>query len=195
VIAEGAELVPNACAVQQQQGTDSVQSVHAWCLSVLQGNLCSLSMGPAVVLRALPVLDVFWFGQDLHLLPSITPVPESPLQPSCSSLPKENKEWSGLKWVKIGNEFSTCAYVPLPSCWDSQGESKGTVLKGGAEVVAEEAVDEGIDGTVQGRQVLNYHGRIEALFGLGKDVEVVEDIKQKVGAPTESKCCRRDRRA
>lgn len=70
-----------------------------------------LSMGPAVLLRALPVLDIFWFGQDLHLLPSITPVPESPLQPSCSSLPKENKEWSGLKRVKIGDEFSSCAYL------------------------------------------------------------------------------------
>ena len=85
--------------------------------------------------------------------------------------------------------------LSLPSFGDSQGESKGTVLKGGAEVVAEEAVDEGIDGTVQGWQVLNYHGCVEALFGLGEDVEVVQDIKQKVGAPTESECCRRDRRA
>lgn len=87
------------------------------------------------------------------------------------------------------------SYASFPSCWDSQGEIKGTVLKGGAEVVAEETVDEGIDGTIQGWQVLNYHGCVEALFGLRKDVEVVQDIKKKVGAPTESKCCEKDRRA
>jgi len=47
------------------------------------------------------VLHVFWFGQDLHLLPSITPVPESPLQPSRRSFPKEDKERSELKQAKM----------------------------------------------------------------------------------------------
>lgn len=59
-------------------------------------------------------------------------------------------------------------------------------------MVAEEAVDEGVDGTVQSWQVLNDHRGIETLFGLGQYVEVVQDIKKKVRAPTENKCWKRD---
>lgn len=72
-------------------------------------------------------------------------------------------------------------------------DSKGAILERGAEVVAEEAVDEGVDGTVQGWQVLNNHRCVEALFGLREYIEVVQDIKKKVRAPTENKCWKRDR--
>lgn len=74
----------------------------------------------------------------------------------------------------------------------SQSDSKGSILERGAEAVAEEAVDEGVDGTVQGWQVLNDHGRVEALFGLREYVEVVQDIEKKVRAPTENKCWKRE---
>ena len=139
------------------------------------------------------MLDVFWFGQDLHLLPSITPVPESPPQPSSSSFPKENKEQSELKQMKVGSQFRDCVYVFPPFLGGSQGDSKGAILERRAEVVAEEAVDEGVNSTVQGWQVLNNHGCVEALFGLREYVEVVQDIKKKVRAPTENKCWKRDR--
>jgi len=84
-------------------------------------------------------------------------------------------------------------FVFPPSLGGSQSDSKGAILERAAEAVAEEAVDEGIDGTVQGWQVLNDHGCVEALFGLGEYLEVVQDIKKKVRTPTENKCWNRDR--
>lgn len=138
------------------------------------------------------MLDVFWFGQDLHLLPSVTSVPESSPQPSSSSFPKENKERSELKQKKISSWFRDCVYMFPPFLEGSQSDSKGAILERGTEAVAEEAVDEGVDGTVQGWQVLDDHGCVEALFGLREYVEVVQYIKKKVRAPTENKCWKRE---
>lgn len=86
-----------------------------------------------------------------------------------------------------------CVYVFLPFLGESQSDIKGALLKRGAEAVAEEAVDERVDGTVQGWQVLDDHRCVEALFGLREYLEVVQDIKKKVRAPTENKCCKTDR--
>lgn len=95
--------------------------------------------------------------------------------------------------MKIGDGLRGCVYVFPPFLGGSQSDSKGAILERGAEAVAEEAVDEGVDGTVQGWQVLNDHGCVEALFGLREYVEVVQDIKKKVRTPTENKRWRRDR--
>lgn len=94
--------------------------------------------------------------------------------------------------IKTG-EKSGCVYVFPPFLGGSESDSKGVILERGAEAVAEEAVDEGVDGTVQGWQVLNDHRCIETLFGLREYVEVVQDIKKKVRAPTENKCWKRER--
>jgi hypothetical protein len=54
--------------------------------------------------------------------------------------------------------------------WNHQEHN---LLAGGADGAAEDAVDEGVNGTVQGGQVLDNHRGIETLLGVWKDVEVV----------------------
>lgn len=112
---------------------------HSCCLTTARYRLCPVGLcmvsfcsqgksPPSLVqvlvwlCGALFTLDVFWFGEDLHLLPSITLVTKNSLQPSCSSFPKENKECSGLKQERTGGEFSNCVYVFPPFLRDSGGE-------------------------------------------------------------------------
>lgn len=54
---------------------------------------------------------------------------------------------------------------------------------GEADVAAEGEVDQGVDGAVQGRQVLDDHRRVEALLGVGKEAEVVQHVEEEVRAP------------
>ena len=67
----------------------------------------------------------------------------------------------------MGFPMSEC---PLPS-----GEAHG---------VAENTVDEGVDGTIQGRQVLNDHRGVETLLSVWKEAEIVQNVKEEVGTPT-----------
>lgn len=53
------------------------------------------------------------------------------------------------------NRFRDCVYPFPPSLEGSQSDSKGAILERGAEAVAEEAVDEGVDGTVQGLSLIH----------------------------------------
>lgn len=55
--------------------------------------------------------------------------------------------------------------------------------EGEADGAAEGEVDQGVDGAVQGRQVLDDHRRIEALLGVGKEAEVVQHVEEEVWAP------------
>lgn len=59
--------------------------------------------------------------------------------------------------------------MPLPA-----GEAGGA---------AEREVDEGVDGAVQGRQVLDDHRRVEALLGVRQEAEVVQHVEEEVGTP------------
>ena len=67
----------------------------------------------------------------------------------------------------VGFPMSGC---PLPA-----GEAYG---------VAENTVDEGVDGTVQGRQVLNDHRGVETLLSVWEEAEIVQNVKEEVGTPT-----------
>lgn len=89
------------CAAQQQHGASSCHSMSISDARGSRGILLSSGQVPVWLCGALSVLDVFWFGHDLHLLPSIALIPGSSAQPSSSSFPKENKEWLGLNQAKI----------------------------------------------------------------------------------------------
>lgn len=54
--------------------------------------------------------------------------------------------------------------LPMSECLLPAGEAYG---------VAENTVDEGVDGTVQGRQVLNDHRSVETLLSVWKEAEIV----------------------
>lgn len=54
---------------------------------------------------------------------------------------------------------------------------------GEAGGAAEHEVDEGVDGAVQGWQVLDDHRRVEALPGVRKEAEVVQHVEEEVGTP------------
>lgn len=49
---------------------------------------------------------------------------------------------------------------------------------------AEDTVDEGVDGAVQGWQVLNDHRGVESFLGVWKEAEVVQNVKEEVRTPT-----------
>ena len=53
-----------------------------------------------------------------------------------------------------------------------------------ADGAAENTVDEGVDGAIQGRQVLNDHRGIETLLSVWKEAEIVQDIEEEVRTPT-----------
>lgn len=72
-------------------------------------------------------------------------------------------ECSGQEHVLPGQE------CPLPA-----GEADGA---------AEDTVDEGVDGAVQGRQVLNDHRGIETLLGVWKEAEIVQNVEEEVWTP------------
>lgn len=60
---------------------------------------------------------------------------------------------------------------------------------GEADRAAEGAVDERVDGAVQGRQVLNDHGGVEALLGVWKEAEIVQHVEEEVRTPTADEGC------
>lgn len=49
---------------------------------------------------------------------------------------------------------------------------------------AEDTVDEGVDGAVQGWQVLNDHRGVESFLGVWKEAEVVQNVEEEVRTPT-----------
>lgn len=55
---------------------------------------------------------------------------------------------------------------------------------GEADGAAEDTVDEGVDGAIQGRQVLDDHRGVEALLGVWKKAEIVQDVEEEVWTPT-----------
>lgn len=67
--------------------------------------------------------------------------------------------------------------------WHVGHQCKHSLLAGEADGAAEDAVDERVDGTVQGWQVLDDHRGIEALLGVWKQVEIVQHVKEEVWAP------------
>lgn len=117
-IDEAAVPTQNICAIRctRAQGAGSCQSVsiHLMVHRACGGPLFSSVQVPVWLCRALSVLDVFWFWQNLHLLPSIAPFPESPAQPLSSSFPTKNKEWSELKESKIVDQLRGSVYVFPP---------------------------------------------------------------------------------
>lgn len=138
-IDEDAVPIQNICAIgcTRAQGVGSCQSVsiHFTVHRACWGPLFSSVQVPLWLCRALSVLDVFWFGQDLHLLPSIAPVPESPPQPLSSSFPTKNKERSELKESKIVNQFRDCVYVFPPFLGVVRVTVKEQYSKGGQRLL------------------------------------------------------------
>lgn len=55
---------------------------------------------------------------------------------------------------------------------------------GKADGAAEDTVDERVDGTVQGWQVLNDHRGIKAFLGVWKKTEIVQYVEEEVWTPT-----------
>lgn len=51
-------------------------------------------------------------------------------------------------------------------------------------MAAEQEVDEGVDGAVQGGQVLDDHRGVDALPGVGKEAEIVQHVEEEVRTPT-----------
>lgn len=107
---------PKCMCYKVHKSTGSCQSVSIHFTVHRAGGepLFSSVQVPVRLCRTLSVLDVFWFWQDLHLLPSIAPFPESPCQPLSSSFPTKNKEWSELKESKIVNQFRDRVFVLPP---------------------------------------------------------------------------------
>lgn len=60
---------------------------------------------------------------------------------------------------------------------------------GEADRAAEGAVDERVDGAIQGWQVLNDHGGVEALLGVWKEAEIVQHVEEEVRTPTADEGC------
>lgn len=55
---------------------------------------------------------------------------------------------------------------------------------GTADRAAEDTVDEWVDGTVQGWEVLNDHRGVEAFLGVWKKTKIVQYVEEEVWTPT-----------
>lgn len=68
-----------------------------------------------------------------------------------------------------------------PPVWPGQ---ECPLPTGEADRAAENTVDEGVDGTVQGRKVLNDHRGVETVLGVWKEAEIVQNVEEEVRTPT-----------